>query len=168
MSPAHGFCRIPWTCVGCWWYACRSRQSLGFICMACSKQLEWSTVIPGACQLLLPFCVPILRIGWSIDQAHSKGCSIWMEWGMSNRFWCLEVGFMSTSCLKVFDDICSMCMVCDTFNFCVGSVLEQCVDGQWHPVEFYSNIWTRQSRTTQRLSGSLLQLCSHCNGGAIS
>ena len=30
-------------------------------------------------------------------------------------------------------------MVCDASNFCVGGVLEQCaVDGQWHPVEYYS------------------------------
>ena len=44
----------------------------------------------------------------------------------------------SAPCLKVFDDTCPIHVVCDASNFCVGSVLEQCVDGQWHTLEFYS------------------------------
>ena len=62
------------------------------------------------------------------------------EWSevCQSAFDALKLCLMSAPCLKVFDDTCPICMVCDASNFCVGSVLEQCVDGQWHPVEFYS------------------------------
>ena len=28
----------------------------------------------GTCQLLPLFCIPLLRIGWTVDQTHSQGC----------------------------------------------------------------------------------------------
>jgi hypothetical protein len=29
-------------------------------------------------------------------------------------------------------------VICDASNYCVGGVLEQEVNGKWHPVEYYS------------------------------
>ena len=40
--------------------------------------------------------------------------------------------------LKVFDPTLPTRVVCDASNFCVGSILEQQVDGVWKTVEFYS------------------------------
>ena len=61
------------------------------------------------------------------------------EWSeaFQTTFDALKSCLTSAPCLKVFDDMCPICVVCDASDFCVGSVLEQCVDGQWHWVEFY-------------------------------
>ena len=61
----------------------------------------------------------------------------WSE-ACQTAFDVLKSYLTSDPCLKVFDDMCPIHMVCDASDFCIGSVLEQFVDGQWHPVEFYS------------------------------
>ena len=40
--------------------------------------------------------------------------------------------------LKLFDPSAECRVICDASDFCVGSVLEQFVEGAWHPVEFFS------------------------------
>ena len=67
-----------------------------------------------------------------------KGVAFEWSEACQTAFDALKSCLTSAPCLKVFDDTCPIRVVCDASNFCVGSVLEQCVDGQWHPVEFYS------------------------------
>ena len=67
-----------------------------------------------------------------------KGVSFEWSEACQTAFDTLKSCLTSAPCLKVFDDMRPIRVVCDASDFCVGSVLEQCVDGQWHPVEFYS------------------------------
>ena len=62
---------------------------------------------------------------------------VWSE-ACQMAFDALKSCLMSTPCLKVFDDMCPICVVYDASNFCIGTILEWCMNGQWHPVEFYS------------------------------
>ena len=78
------------------------------------------------------------ELGGGLSRLTRKGVSFEWSKACQTTFDALKSCLMSAPCLKVFDNMCSICMVCDTLYFCVGSVLEQCVDGQWHPVEFYS------------------------------
>ena len=73
-----------------------------------------------------------------LSRLTSKGGAFEWSEACQTTFDTLKSCLMSAPCLKVFDDTCPICVVCDASDFCVGSVLEQCVDGQWHPVEFYS------------------------------
>ena len=50
----------------------------------------------------------------------------------------LKNALCSAPVLKLFDPKLEVRVICDASDFCVGSVLEQCVEGAWHPVEFFS------------------------------
>ena len=52
----------------------------------------------------------------------------------------------SAPVLKVFDPKLETRVVCDASNFCVGAVLEQCHDGKFHPVEYFSKRLTSTER----------------------
>ena len=73
-----------------------------------------------------------------LTRLTQKGVAFECSEACQTAFDTLKLCLMCAPCLKVFDDTCLIRVVCDASNFCIGSVLEQCVDGQWHPVEFYS------------------------------
>ena len=73
-----------------------------------------------------------------LTRLTQKGVAFEWSEACQTAFDALKSCLMSTPCLKVFDDTCPICVVCDASNYCIVSVLEQCIDGQWHPVEFYS------------------------------
>jgi hypothetical protein len=53
--------------------------------------------------------------------------------------------------LKVFDPKLETRVTCDASNFCVGAVLEQCHNGVFHPVEYFSK---RLSSSEQNYSAT--------------
>ena len=52
----------------------------------------------------------------------------------------------SVPVLKVFNPVLKTRVVCDASQFCVGAVLEQCVDGKWFPVEYFGKRLSKAER----------------------
>ena len=50
----------------------------------------------------------------------------------------MKQSLCSAPVLKVFDSELNTRVICDASNYCVGGVLEQEINGKWHPVEYYS------------------------------
>ena len=40
---------------------------------------------------------------------------------------------------QLYESVTRIVLLADALDLCVGSILKQLLDGQWHPVEFYSN-----------------------------
>ena len=52
----------------------------------------------------------------------------------------LNTALSSAPVLNIFDYDVHCCIICDASDYCVGAVLENFVENDWHPVDFFA-IW---------------------------